>query len=183
MRTRSRLPWAPDDELSPHEPVPLAGFASGTKTQSLTVPFQSLILTFLISTTITRTPSPATKWPVAALLLASPCWRFRGAVSSNVLFSRCLSVKNFSSSEPDGASLAAPPMVALMLEMAEVLRLRSREARLERCSGPGEPPEGRRPCVGGRWETPKAQHVSIVSTVDPRVTYSRGQAGRRWGLR
>lgn len=52
-------------------------------------------------------------------------------------------------------------MVALMLERAEVLRLRRSEARLERCSGPGEPPEGRRPWVGGRWDTPGERLVFL----------------------
>ena len=41
-----------------------------------------------------------------------------------------------------------------MLDTALVFRFASSAARLERCSGPGDPPEGRRPCVGGRWDTP-----------------------------
>ncbi len=32
------------------------------------------------------------------------------------------------------------------------------DARLDRCSGPGEPPEARRPWVGGRWDTPNTRH-------------------------
>lgn len=48
-------------------------------------------------------------------------------------------------------------MVALMLDTALVLRLASSAARLERFSGPGDPPDGRRPCVGGRWDTPVVQ--------------------------
>ncbi|KAG7124492.1 hypothetical protein HYQ46_010618 [Verticillium longisporum] len=100
---------------------------------------------------MTLTSSPATKQPrppSSASTLAAP-----KPSLSNVLFSRCCSRQKRSSGEPASSRRAVPLMVALMLETADVLMLSSSEAREERCSGPGEPPEGRRADVGGRWET------------------------------
>lgn len=66
-------------------------------------------------------------------------------------------------------------MVALMEETAEVLRLNNNAAREEeRCSGPGEPPEGRRWWeVEGRWETP-LEDVSFVWWRDGIETLDEG---------
>lgn len=146
-------------------------FASGSRAQSLTVPFQSLIRTSFILTMMTLTSPPATKWAVLPLpprlppLLSGPVsWRKSWTPSSYVWFSRWRSQKYFSSSDPDSAIRASPPMVALMLEIWDELRLRRREARLEGGSGTGEPPDARRVWVSGRWETPVNVHVSCVSS-------------------
>lgn len=54
-----------------------------------------------------------------------------------------------------------PLIVALMLDMALVFRFKRSEARLDLCSGPGDPPDMRRPWVGGLCETPNILYQYI----------------------
>jgi hypothetical protein len=64
-----------------------------------------------------------------------------------------------------------------MLEISEELRLRRSEARLEGGSRVGEPPDGRRVWLGGRWETPGNQ-IQLASMACSRGRNRKTVCGR-----
>lgn len=131
---------------------------SVTNLQSRTPPFQSAIRPSLTRTVTTRASSSIERLGRLnpACCCCCWCWSIKLISSSNVLFSRCLSLHQDSSCEPGSRKRALPVMVVEILDKALELRFRSRLARDERvAAGGGEPSRspGFGPRVGGRWDT------------------------------
>lgn len=125
--------------------VPLtsgAGWSSPSRTtcQSRTPPFQSAIRPSRTRTVTTRTSSSmeilGLRWPGCCCC----CWPKSPISSSKVLFSRCCSLHQASSSEPGSRTRAEPAMVVEILDSALVFRFNRRLAKDERvAAGGGDP--------------------------------------------